>query len=203
MTIERPVFPPRAESVDSSSPPTATNHGADGQPTSDSPTPVQELLPSATVLKMRPRAINPPVKTTGAEGLSPWKAGSKREAASDVIKAAVTYCCAKSTAEAGFISDHTRDGVFAGCVGIVGEKYSRDAERSMRKLVKLMDGASGLMTVELRSLASVAGFVIKQIEQLEVDPNDDEMDFLKSFAGLVERFCGDQYDREIKAEPRS
>jgi hypothetical protein len=90
-------------------------------------------------------------------GLSPWKARSKREGTSDVIKAAVAYCCNKCTAEPGFIADHTADGVFAGYGGIVGGKYLKGADRSMRKLVKLMDGAAGLMTVEVWSLASVAG----------------------------------------------
>jgi hypothetical protein len=69
----------------------------------------------------------------------------------------------------------------------------------MRKLVKLMNGAAGLMTVEVWSLASVAGFVLKQTEEAGVELVDEEMAFLKSFAQLVERLCKEQYNREIKA----
>jgi hypothetical protein len=72
-------------------------------------------------------------------------------------------------------------------------------DRSMRKLVKLMNGASGLMTVEVWSLASVAGFVMKQTEEVGIELVDEEMEFLKSFARLVEQICKDQYHREIKA----
>jgi len=71
-------------------------------------------LPSATILELRPRAMNLPVQRAEDEGLSPWKARSKREETSDVIKAAVTYCCSKATAEPGYIADHACDGVFAG-----------------------------------------------------------------------------------------
>ena len=114
MTIERPMFPPRAESVDSFSPQPAIGQPESGNLTGDSPKPVQAVLPGATVLELRPRAINPPVQRAEDEGLSPWKAGSKREEASEVMKAAVAYCCSKATAEPGFIADHTCDGVFAG-----------------------------------------------------------------------------------------
>jgi len=53
----------------------------------------------------------------------------------------VAYCCSKCTAEPGYIADHTCDGVFAGYGRIVGKKYLKAADRSMCKLVKLMDGA--------------------------------------------------------------
>jgi hypothetical protein len=156
-------------------------------------------LPSAIVLDLRPRAINPPIQRTAGEGLSPKDARSKREATSDVIKAAVTYCCSKVTAEPGYIADHTFNGVFAGYGGIVGDKYMREAARPMRKLAKLMNGTKGLVTVELWAIASVAGVVMKQTEETGVELIDEEMEFLKSFAKLVERFCEDQYDRECKA----
>jgi hypothetical protein len=199
MTIERPMFPPRAESTDSFLPSTAIDHRPDETSTSDSPKPAQKLLPGATVLALRPRAINLPVQRAEGEGLSPWKARSKHEETSDVIKAAVAYCCSKATAEPGYIADHTCDGVFAGCGGIVGDKYTREADRSMRKLVKLMNRSAGLMTVEVWSLASVAGFVLKQTEEVGVELVDEEMEFLKSFARLVERVCKDQYNRETAA----
>jgi hypothetical protein len=191
MTIERPMFPPRAESVDSFSPQPAIGRPESENLTSDSP------KPSATVLALRPPAINLPAQRTEEEGLSPWKAKSKHEETSNVIKAAVTYCCSKGAAEPGFVADHTCDAVFAG--GIVGRKYAREADRSLRKLVKLMDGSAGLMTVELRSLASVAAFVLKQTGEVGVELIDEEIEYLKSFARLVERLCKDQYDRELKA----
>jgi hypothetical protein len=193
MTIERPMFPSRVESVDSFSLQPAIGQPEGENLTGDSP------KPSATVLALRPRAINPPVQRAEDEGLSPWKARSKHEQTSDVIKAAVAYCCNKCTAEPGYIADHTGDGVFAGYGGIVGEKYLKAADRSIRKLVKLMDGAAGLMTVEVWSLASVAGFVLKQTEEVGVELVDDEMEFLKSFVRLVERICKDQYNRETTA----
>jgi hypothetical protein len=55
------------------------------------------------------------------------------------------------------------------------------------------------MTVEVWSLASVAGFVLKQTEEVGVELVDEEMEFLKSFARLVERICKDQYNRETTA----
>jgi hypothetical protein len=193
MTIERPMFPRRAESADTFLPQPAIGQPKSENLTSDSP------KPSATVLALRPRPINLPVQRAEGEGLSPWKARNKREETSQVIKAAVAYCCNKCTSEPGFIADHTADGAFAGYGGIVGEKYLKAADRSMRKLVKLMDGAAGLMTVEVWSLASVAGFVLKQTEDVGVELVDEEMEFLKSFARLVERVCKDQYNRESSA----
>jgi hypothetical protein len=79
----------------------------------------------------------------------------------------VAYCCSQSTCAPGFIADHTCDGVFAGYGGIVGDKHMRAAGRAKRKLVKLMDQATGVPTVELWSLASVAGLILKLIEDDE------------------------------------
>ena len=45
----------------------------------------------------------------------------------------------------------------------------------------------------------VAGFVLKQTEETDVELVDKEMEFLKSFARLVERLCKDQYNRESNA----
>jgi hypothetical protein len=193
------MFPPRADSADSFLPQTAIDQQPNGTSISDSPKPAEKPLSGATVLALRLRAINLPIRRGEDEGLSPWKARSKHEETSNVIKAAVAYCCSKATAEPGYIADHTCDGVFAGYGGIVGAKYMRDADRSMRKLVKLMDGAAGLMTVEVWSLASAAGFVLKQTEEVGVELVDEEMEFLKSFARLVERICKDQYNRETEA----
>lgn len=67
--------------------------------------------------RMRPHAINLPAQRAEYEGLSPWKAMSKREEQSLIIKAAVSYVCSQSTIEAGYIVDHTCDGVFAGWRG--------------------------------------------------------------------------------------
>lgn len=48
-------------------------------------------MPSATVLELRPRALNLPVQRTEDEGLSPWKARGKHEETSRIIEAAVAY----------------------------------------------------------------------------------------------------------------
>jgi len=64
--------------------------------------------------------------------------------------------------------------------------------------VKLMDHSTAVQTVELRSLACVAGFVMKQMEDDE-PIEEKEIAFLKSFARLVERLCKDQYKRELHA----
>jgi hypothetical protein len=45
----------------------------------------------------------------------------------------------------------------------------------MRKLVKLMDGAASPTTVEVSSLASVAGFVMKQTEETGIELFDEEL----------------------------
>ena len=132
------------------------------------------------------------------EGLSPWKARSKREEKSIIIKAAVSYVCNQSTIAAGFIADCTCDSVFAGYGGVVGKKHVTAADRSIRKLTKLMDQSTEVLTVELRSLAGVAGFVMKQMEDDE-PIEEKEIAFLKSFAGLVGRLCKDQYYRETEA----
>jgi hypothetical protein len=60
----------------------------------------------------------------------------------------VSYVCNKSTAGPGYIADHTGDGVFAGHGGIVGEKYLNAADRSLRKLIKLIEKAKNPLTVE-------------------------------------------------------
>jgi hypothetical protein len=77
--------------------------------------------------------------------------------------------------------------------------FGLEADRSTRKLMKLMNGAAGLMTVEVWSLASVASFLLKQTEEVAAELVDEEMEFLKSFARLVERICKDQYNRETEA----
>lgn len=55
------------------------------------------------------------------------------------------------------------------------------------------------LSVELWSLASVAGFMINLGTEPGAELQDDEIAFLKSFAGLVERLCKDQYQRETEA----
>lgn len=81
----------------------------------------------------------------------------------------------------------------------MGEKHVKGADRSIRKLVKLMNQPStGMLTVELRSLACVAGYVMKQMEDDE-PIEEKEIAFLRSFARLVERLCEDQYKRELQA----
>jgi hypothetical protein len=149
------------------------------------------------VVKFQPPAVNPPrTVSRRVEPLSPWKARAEHEKTSRIIRAATAYCCSKSTLAPGFIADHTCDGVFAGFGGIVGERHVRSAERSMKTLVRLMESTACVMTVELRSLASVAGYVLKEFEENQIDITGNELEFLKSFARLVDRLSKEQYDRE-------
>jgi hypothetical protein len=155
---------------------------------------------NTNVVEFRPPTLNLPwaasPQRSEGEPLSLWKARAEHEKTSSIIKAGTAYCCSKSTLAAGFIADHTCDGVFAGFGGIVGEKHVRTADRSMRELAKLIDSAAGVMSVELRSLASVAGFVLKESDDSGIDMNGAELTFLKSFARLVGRLSKEQYDRE-------
>lgn len=118
---------------------------------------------------------------------------------SRIIKAAVTYCCGKATAAGGFIADHTGDALFGGYGGIVAGPYLDRADRSLRKLTKLMDQADDVMTGELWSLASVAGLIVKEAQEPGGEVIDEELDYLKSFTRLVERSCHVRYEREWKA----
>jgi hypothetical protein len=141
-----------------------------------------------------PRVVSP--QPSGDEPLSPWMARAEQEKTSRIVKAGTAYCCSKAALAPGFIADHTCDRVFAGFEGIVGEKHVRNADRSMKELVKLMDAAAGVPAVELRSLASVAGFVLKEADENQIDMNNEELKFLKSFARLVARLSKEQYNRE-------
>ncbi len=48
--------------------------------------------------------------------------------------------------------------------------------------MRLMDRAENLMMVKLRGLASIASQVLKQTEETIVEPNNEEIDCLKSVA---------------------
>jgi hypothetical protein len=149
-------------------------------------------------------ATNPPrLEQLSAKGISP--ATRDNENTSQIIEAAVAYCCSKGTYEFGFIADHTGNCVFASHEGVVGKRHQDAAYRSICKLTKLMDRPRGLMTVEVISLASVANFVLKQTENPDIDFEfaDEELQFLKSFARLVEQLCKDQYHRDLARMPGS
>ena len=167
---------------------------------SKSPKPAQLPSTSATVIELKPSKPKQPRRAATHEPSSCSKADKvEREKNSQVLNAAVTYCCTKATGAAGFIADHTGDGVFAGYGGIVGGAYLDKAERSLRKLVKLMDQPDAVMTVELWSLAGVAGFILKEADEPGIEILDEEMEYLKSFLRLVGRFCHEQYEREWSA----
>jgi hypothetical protein len=163
------------------------------------PTDMIETNTTNVVEFLRPPLNLPRIPSPHPAGegpLSPWMAGAEHEKTSRIIKAGTDYCCNKSALAPGFVADHTCDGVFAGFGGIVGERHVRKADRSMKELVRLMESASGVMAVELWSLASVAGYLLKEFEENEIDMNGDELKFLKSFARLVGRLSREQYDRE-------
>ena len=150
-----------------------------------------DIIDLATRGSERPRPANEASSGGYREG---------REKSSRIIKAAVTYCCSKATGEPGFIADHTADSLFAGSCGIVGGAHWERAERSLRTLVRLMNKADHVMTVELWSLASVAGVVLQEAEQPGAELVDEEMKYLKAFFRMVERLCDEQYDHERKAQ---
>ena len=167
---------------------------------SKSPKPAQLPPTSATVIELKPSKAKRPRQPVACEPPSSSKADKvEREKDSRILKAAVTYCCTKSTDAGGFIADHTGDGIFAGYDGIVGGAYLDKAERSFRKLMKLMNQTDDVMTVELWSLASVAGFILKEATEPGMELVDEEMEYLKSFLRLVGRFCHEQYEREWSA----
>jgi hypothetical protein len=162
--------------------------------------PAQQPSKSATVIELKSSKVKRPPPSIPCEPASSSMADKiDLEKNSHILKAAVTYCCTKATGAAGFIADHTGDGVLAGYEGIVGGPYLAKAERSLRKLVKLMDQADDVMTVELRSLAGVAGFILKEADEPGMEIVDDEMEYLKSFLRLVGRFCHERYECEWSA----
>ncbi len=117
-------------------------------------------------------------------------AREEKKAAEAVEKAKTFEECAQA-----YIDELERLEQEAPCAMALLAQALRPAARSKRKLVKLMDQAATVLTVELWSLASVTQFIVKQIEDDE--PFDqEELRFLKSFAALVGRLCKDQYSRE-------
>jgi hypothetical protein len=58
----------------------------------------------------------------------------------------------------------------------------------------LMNHADDVRTLELWSLASVAGLILQEGEEPGM-----ELEYLKSFLKLVGRFCHEQYEREWSA----
>ena len=163
--------------------------------------PAQLPSTSATVieLKLAARKAEPPAKPRDRHR-SPAKIDMiDMEKKSQILKMAVTYCCSKSAGTGGFIADHTGDSLFAGYDGIVGGAHLDKAYRSSRKLIKLMNQADDVMTVELRSLASVAGLILQEAEEPGMELIDRELEYLKSFVRLVGRYCHEQYEREWSA----
>jgi hypothetical protein len=167
---------------------------------SKSSKPAQQTSKSATVIELKPsKATRPPRPIPCEPASSSIDDKVECEKNSRILNAAVTYCCTKATGAAGFIADHTGDGVLAGYDGIVGGPYLDKAERSLRKLVKLMNQTNDVMTVELWSLAGVAGFILKVADEPGMEIVDEEMEYLKSFLRLVGRFCHERYEREWSA----
>jgi hypothetical protein len=66
MTIERPMFPPRADNADSLIPQPAIDHPADETPIGDSPEPIQEPMPSATIVEFPAQPKKHPAKRKSA-----------------------------------------------------------------------------------------------------------------------------------------
>ena len=153
--------------------------------------PAQPPATGATVVKLKlsqAQPCEPPAEITDDK--------SEGESRSPILKATVTYACGKGSATASFIADHTGNMLFGGHGGIVAGPLLDRADRSLRKLVKLMDQTDEVLTVELWSLAAVAALVLKEAEDPGAELLAHELRYLKSFLRLVERQCADRYGRE-------
>jgi hypothetical protein len=160
------------------------------------------LLPTqgATVVKLRPPKVEQRPLPVPCE-VSPSSKADKieHEKNSQILKTAVTYCCSKATAAASFVADHTGESLFAGYDGIVGGAHLDKAERSLRKLIKLMNRSDDLLTVELWSLASVTGFILREADEPGIELEEEQREYLKSFVRVVERQCHTRYEQEWAA----
>jgi hypothetical protein len=121
------------------------------------------------------------------------------EGGSPIIKAATIFTSCQAAREAGYIADKTFDGLYAGYDGIVGDKYVKGSERALAKLARLVNRADVVMTVELRSLTKVAGFIMKEKKDHGYEIEAEREDFLRAFAGLIDRLAEAQHERECKA----
>jgi hypothetical protein len=150
MTIDRPMFRPRAESVLAFPAQPTADHRPEEAPSGDSPRP-------AEVIELRPSSRRPPRQPQGAivPGCHPVSNRDQRERESKITKQAVMFTAWCSAYDGAWVAEHTGDGLFAGCDGIVGEKLWDGAEGALASLTKLLQKSDNttIMTVELWSAA--------------------------------------------------
>jgi hypothetical protein len=113
-----------------------------------------------------------------------------REYASSILKEAVTFTACVAAYDGAWTAERTGDGIFAGSDGVVGGTFWDRAKNSVARLTKLVRKAdeATVMTVELRSLAATAGFILDRERKqggLEVSLERPQVDFLIAFASLA------------------
>ena len=196
MTIERPMFPPRAESVDSFIPQPAPDPRHDEAAAGDPPEPTER--PSAAVVRFPRRRV----ARLRAQQPDDGATFDDRERASKILKAATTFTACCAAYDGAWKAERTGNGLFAGGDGIVGERFCNGAENALARLTRLVRKAdeNTIMTVELRSVAAVAGFILdREREQgcsSDVSLDRGQVEFLMAFAALVDRVGYGQYHRE-------
>ena len=191
MTIERPMFPPRAESVDSFSHQPAIGQPESANRTSESLERAQ--LPSAEVIQLAARRQS---SKSGRDGLR------DRERASKILKATATIVAGYSAYDGAWKVERTGDGLIAGSDGVVGERFVVGADKALARLPRLLGKVDEktVMTVELRSVAAVAKFILERERSLGggecVSLDDIQVNFLIAFADFVDRAGQERYEQE-------
>ncbi|MET4242708.1 hypothetical protein ABIB07_005960 [Bradyrhizobium sp. RT10b] len=188
MTIDRPMFPPRAESVDSFPSHPATGQPETGERTSDSPSPVASPSNVIDLDAARIAATAAVTAQIPASEPSRLKTEEDLDRASAIMRTAVTYTSINGAINGAWRAEHTGNSTVAEIV-IEGMSERRDA--ALRRLTRLMRKASKVRTVELWSLASLADVVMDQSGDEESGRNlrEFEIAFLRSLFRLVERDC--------------
>ena len=195
MTIDRPMFPPRAESVDSFPSQPRTRQPETGEHTSDSPSPIASpsnvIDLSAARAAAPPAVALPPSNVADVTALSvPPKSEEELDRESLIMRAAVTYTALNGSWNGAWIAEHTGNSTV---VEIVNEGVWERRNTVLRKLTRLMRKTETVRTVELWSLASLAEVVMDQERNGNGESGrnleDFEILFLRSLFELIARHC--------------
>ena len=191
MTTDRPMFPQRAESVDSFPAQPPTGQPETGERTSDSPRPVAR--PSNVIDLSAARAA---ATATALAEMIPASEPSRLDTEeeldrqSQIMRAAVTYTALNGAWNGTWIAEHTGNSTVA---DIVNEGVWERRNAVLRKLTRLIRKAKTVRTVELWSLASLADVVMDQEQNGNGESGrnleDFEILFLRSLFVLIARDC--------------
>lgn len=114
----------------------------------------------------------------------------KLDRESQIMRAAVKYTALNGSWNGAWIAEHTGNSTVA---KIVNEGVWERRNAELRKLTRLMRRAKTMRTVELWSLASLAGVVMDQEQNGNGESGrnleDFEILFLQSLFGLIVRDC--------------